>query len=53
MMINFYLFHFALQRYCFFFIYANKKEKILAILDRKIEELQRDAGARTYALSLH
>lgn len=28
-------------------------EELLALYDRKIEELQRDAGARTYALSLH
>lgn len=28
-------------------------EKLLDLYDRKIEELQRDAGARTYALSLH
>lgn len=28
-------------------------EQLLDLYDRKIEELQRDAGARTYALSLH
>jgi hypothetical protein len=28
-------------------------EELLNLYDRKIEELQRDAGARTYALSLH
>ncbi len=28
-------------------------EELLQLYDRKIEELQRDAGARTYALSLH
>ena len=28
-------------------------EELLELYDRKIEELQRDAGARTYALSLH
>ena len=28
-------------------------EVLLTLYDRKIEELQRDAGARTYALSLH
>jgi len=28
-------------------------EVLLRLYDRKIEELQRDAGARTYALSLH
>ena len=32
---------------------AQAYDELLDLYDRKIEELQRDAGARTYALSLH
>lgn len=32
---------------------AQAYDELLNLYDRKIEELQRDAGARTYALSLH